>query len=243
MACAAAVSPQRKFGTSVSAAPRTRKSTARITTINETFRRGLPRHLYLTKPRRLKPKMIYSERRGSAGVVSGGFEHSNLFGLTALATSPRWPRSAAPRSNGAVWLKHSKAAGNRRLCSVARNAKLSSAPLANINAEAIVVVMVVVMMVMVPVRRWDKALIPLMVVVVVVMVVVMVMVVMVVILRNPFPVLRLCCGDAGVIRLQGIQCIRNRFQQVAIASGWRIVRRLGNIGLCGAHCRQRGRCA
>jgi hypothetical protein len=42
------------------------------------------------------------------------------------------------------------------------------------------------------------------------MMMMMVVVMMVVVLRHPFPALRLRCGDAGVIRLQGIQCIRNR---------------------------------
>jgi len=102
------------------------------------------------------------------------------------------------------------------------------------------VVMVVVMKMRV--RPWEKAVIPLMMMVVVMMVMVVVMVI-VIILRYLSPALRLCCGDAGIIGLQGIQRIRNRFQQIAIASGWRVLCRLVNASLCGAYCRQRGRCS
>jgi hypothetical protein len=42
------------------------------------------------------------------------------------------------------------------------------------------------------------------------MVMMMVVMMVVVVLRHPFPGLRLRCGDAGVIRPQGIQCIWNR---------------------------------
>jgi hypothetical protein len=44
----------------------------------------------------------------------------------------------------------------------------------------------------------------------VVMVMMMMVVVMVVVLRYPFTAMRLCCGDAGIIHLQGTQCIQNR---------------------------------
>lgn len=74
--------------------------------------------------------------------------------------------------------------------------------LANIDTETAVVVMMV-MVVMVIVRPWENAVIPPM------MMVMMVVMVMVKILRHPFRALRLCCGDAGVIRLQGAQCIWN----------------------------------
>jgi hypothetical protein len=42
------------------------------------------------------------------------------------------------------------------------------------------------------------------------MVMMVMMVMMVVVLRHPFPAVRLRCGDTGVIRFQGIQCIPNR---------------------------------
>jgi hypothetical protein len=70
--------------------------------------------------------------------------------------------------------------------------------LADVDAKtAVVMVMVVVVVVMI-VRPWQNAVIPPMM-----MVVMMVMV----ILRDLFTALRPCCGDAGVIRLQGIHCI------------------------------------
>jgi uncharacterized protein YggT (Ycf19 family) len=110
--------------------------------------------------------------------------------------------------------------------------------LANINAETAAVVMVVMMMVVVmmvvrPPR--DDAVIAVMVV--------MVMVMVVKILRELLPALRLLRGEARVICLQGIQRIRNRLQEVAIAGGRRALRRFRNGGLRGAHCRQRRRCA
>ena len=109
--------------------------------------------------------------------------------------------------------------------------------LANINAETAAVVMVVMMMMVVvmmivrPPR--DDAVIAVMVV----------MVMVVKILRELLPALRLLCGEARVIRLQGIQRIRNRLQEVAIAGGRRALRRFRNGGLRGAHCRQRRRSA
>jgi hypothetical protein len=112
--------------------------------------------------------------------------------------------------------------------------------LANINAETAAVVMVVMMMMMVVVMMIvrpprDDAVIAVMVV--------MVMVMVVKILRELLPALRLLCGEARVIRLQGIQRIRNRLQEVAIAGGRRALRRFRNGGLRGAHCRQRRRSA
>jgi hypothetical protein len=109
--------------------------------------------------------------------------------------------------------------------------------LTNINAEAavmMVVVMVVVVVVMtMPVRRSDNAVIAVMVVVMMVMVV----------LRDLLGALRLCRSDARIIYLQRIQCIRNRLQEITITGRWRVLRRLGNGGLCGAHCRQCSRSA
>jgi hypothetical protein len=109
--------------------------------------------------------------------------------------------------------------------------------LTNINAEAavmmVVVMVVVVVMMTMPVRRSDNAVIAVMVVVMMVMVV----------LRDLLGALRLCRSDARIIYLQRIQCIRNRLQEITITGRWRVLRRLGNGGLCGAHCRQCSRSA
>jgi hypothetical protein len=106
--------------------------------------------------------------------------------------------------------------------------------LTNINAEAaVMMVVVVVVMMTMPVRRSDNAVIAVMVVVMMVMVV----------LRDLLGALRLCRSDARIIYLQRIQCIRNRLQEITITGRWRVLRRLGNGGLCGAHCRQCSRSA
>ena len=60
-----------------------------------------------------------------------------------------------------------------------------------------------VMVVMMRVRPWENAVIPVM------MVMVVMMVMMIVVLRDLFPALRFFCSDAGVIHLQGTQCIWN----------------------------------
>ena len=93
--------------------------------------------------------------------------------------------------------------------------------------------MMMMMVVMVVARRDDPE--------VAVMMVMMMMVVMIIILRDVFVRLLLLRGQTGIVRLQSMEGIRDRLQQVTIACRRRALRRFRYSRLRGGHCRQRGR--
>jgi hypothetical protein len=102
---------------------------------------------------------------------------------------------------------------------------------ANVNAETPIVVMVMMVVMMMEIGARDDTIIS-------VVMVVMMMVVMIKILRQLHRLLFGCVGGkAGVVGFKHIQCIRNRFEKVAIAGGGSELNCLRRCGLSGMHGR------